>query len=185
MFSLKGNAVTDPDFKASINDNVLSTVDSVTNLGVTFARNAKWTKHVEGIFGKCVRLFFFAKTLRRLSTPPAYIRKFAEACVIPVILYCSPAIFPGLLKQNFALLRRSIKLISNVCGLSFSDLTNLVCERHIKAFSDFAARILADNQQDHTPPPGAVSSCFPRRQLPITTLFYRHCHGYWSAESLN
>ncbi len=42
---------------------------------------------------------------------------------------------------------RSIKLISNVCGLSFSYLTNLVCERHIKASSDFAERILADNSE--------------------------------------
>ncbi len=54
MFSLKGNAVTDPDLKATI----LSTVDSVTNLGVTSARNAKRTDHVEGIFRKCV---FFCK----------------------------------------------------------------------------------------------------------------------------
>ncbi len=89
---------------------------------------------------------FFAKKLRRLSTPAEYIRKFAEACVIPIILYCSPAIFPGLLKQDFALLRRSIKFISNVCGLSFSPLTNLVCEHHIKASSDFAERILADSE---------------------------------------
>ncbi len=88
----------------------------------------------------------FSKKLRRLSTPAEYIRKFAEACVIPIILYCSPAIFPGLLKQDFVLLRRSIKLISNVCGLSFSHLTNLVCERHIKASSDFAEWILADSE---------------------------------------
>ncbi len=118
-FSLIGNVVTDPDLKATINDNALSTVDTVTCLGGTFARNANWTNHVEGIFRKCVRLCFFAKKLRRLSTPAEYIRKFAEACVIPIILYCSPAIFPGLLKQDFALLRRSIKLISNVCGLRF------------------------------------------------------------------
>ncbi len=88
----------------------------------------------------------FAKKLRRLSTPAEYIRKFIEACVIHIILYCSPAIFPGLPKQDFALLRRSIKLISNVCGLSFSYLTNFACERHIKASSDFAARILADSE---------------------------------------
>ncbi len=105
-FSLKENVVTDPDFKAIINDNALSTVDTVTYLGVTFARNAKWTNHVEGIFRKCVRLSFFKKKLRRLSTPAAYIRKFDEACVIPIILFCSPAIFPGLLKQDFALLKR-------------------------------------------------------------------------------
>ncbi len=71
--------------------------------------------------------------------------KFTEVCVILIILYCSPAIFPGLLKQDFALLRRSFKLISNVCGLSFSYLSNLVCERHIKASSDFTERILADS----------------------------------------
>ncbi len=64
----------------------------------------------------------------------------------PKILFCSPAIFPGLLEQDFALLRGSIKLISNACGLSFSHLTNLVCERHIKASSDFAERILADSE---------------------------------------
>ncbi len=65
IFILKGNAVTDPDLKATINDNVLSTVDTVTCLGVTFARNAKWTNHVEGIFRKCVRLSFFAKKLAK------------------------------------------------------------------------------------------------------------------------
>ncbi len=45
-FSLKGNAVTDHDLKATINDNALSTVDTVTYLWVTFARNAKGTNHV-------------------------------------------------------------------------------------------------------------------------------------------
>ncbi len=61
-----GNAVTDRDLNATVNDNELSTVDTVTYLGVTFARNAKWTNQVEGIFRKCVRLSFFAKKLRRL-----------------------------------------------------------------------------------------------------------------------
>ncbi len=53
MFSLKGNAATDPDLKACINGNTLSTVESVTYLGVTFSNNAKWTTHVEEIFRKC------------------------------------------------------------------------------------------------------------------------------------
>ncbi len=125
---------------------------------------------------------FFAKKLRRLSTPAEYIRKFAEACVIPIILYCSPA-----------LLRRSIKLISNVCGLSFSYLTNLACERHIKASSDFAERILADSEhplheelskaRSHT----STRSRFKllRFKLPIVTLFYRHCHGCWLTATLS
>ncbi len=77
-------------------------------LGVTFASNAKWTNHVEGIFRKWVHLSFFAKKLRSLSTPAECIRKFAEACVVLIILYCSPATLPGLLKHDFTLLRRSI-----------------------------------------------------------------------------
>ncbi len=94
---------------------------------------------------KCVRLPFFVKELRRLSTPAELIRRFVETCVVPLILYCSPAIFPGLLKHDFALLNRSIKLISQVPGLKFSYLTNLLCERHIKASSGFAERILGDH----------------------------------------
>ncbi len=116
----------------------LSEVESVPYLGVKFSNNAKWTAHVEAMFRKCVRLSFFVKKLCRLSTP-------AETCVVPLILYCSPAIFPGLLKHDFALLKRSIKFISQVSGLSFSYLTNLLCERHIKESSDFAERVHGDH----------------------------------------
>ncbi len=41
MFTLKGNAVTDLEFKANINGNTLSEVKSVPYLGVTFPNNAK------------------------------------------------------------------------------------------------------------------------------------------------
>ncbi len=88
---------------------------------------------------------FIVKKFRRLSTSAELIHKFSEACILPLILYCSPAIFPELLKHDFALFNCSIKLISQVSGLSFSYLTNLPCERHINASSDFAARILGDH----------------------------------------
>ncbi len=61
MFSLKGNAAINP--QATINGNVLFTVDSVTYNGIKFSTKAKWTNRVEGIFRKCVRLSFFAKKL--------------------------------------------------------------------------------------------------------------------------
>ncbi len=85
---------------------------------------------------------FFCK-----ETPTEFIRKFVGTCVVPLILYCSPAIFPGLFKHEFALLKCSSKSISQVSGLRFSYLTNLLCERHVKTFSDFAERILGDHQQ--------------------------------------
>ncbi len=135
-----------PRFKTNINGNTLPEVESVTYLGVTLTNNANWAAHVEDIFRKCVHFSFFVKKLRRLSTPAEFIRKFVETCVLPLILYCFPAIFPGLLKHDFALLKRSIWLIGQVSGLSFSCLVNLLCERHIKTSSDFAERILGDHQ---------------------------------------
>ncbi len=68
IFTHKGNAITDLDLKANINGDTLSEVEPVTYLGVKFSNNAKWTAHVEDIFRKCVRLSFFVKKLRRLST---------------------------------------------------------------------------------------------------------------------
>ncbi len=137
----KCDAVTDFDLKANITGDTLSEVESVTHLGVTFSNNATWTIYVEDIFRKCVRLSFFVKKLCRLSAPAEIIRKFVEACVLPLILYCPPTIFPGLIKHDFALLKRSIKLISQVSGLSSSYVTNLVCEHHIKVSSDFNRKI--------------------------------------------
>ncbi len=99
MFTLKGNAVTDPDLKANINGNTLSEVESVY---------VKWTAKVGDILRKCVRLSLFVKKLRRLSTPTEFSPKFVETFALPLILYCSPAIFPGLLKHDFAMLRCSI-----------------------------------------------------------------------------
>ncbi len=178
MFALRGNVVTDPDLKANINGNTLSEVESVTYHGDTFSYNAKWTAHVEDIFRKCERLSFFVKKLRRLSTPVEFIRKFVETCVLPLILYFSPAIFPGLLKHDFALLKRSIKLFSQVSGLSFSCLTNLVCERHIRTSSDFAERILGDHQHplhdDLSKARSRTSTRSRFKLLPSKTTAYRN-----------
>ncbi len=57
----------------------------------------------------CVCISFFEKKLQKLSTPVEFIRKFGEVCVLPIILYSSPAIYLGRLK-------RSIKLIGHPCG---------------------------------------------------------------------
>ncbi len=54
-----GKAVTNLGLKATMNDDALSTVGSVTYLGVTFSSNAKWTTHVE----ESLRLSFFVKKI--------------------------------------------------------------------------------------------------------------------------
>ncbi len=86
MYTLTGNAVTNPDLKASMNRNSLSTVESVTYLGDTFTINANRANYYEGIFRKRVRLSIFANKLGRLSTPAECISKFSEACATPINL---------------------------------------------------------------------------------------------------
>ncbi len=63
---LRAMLLPTPILKANINDNTLSEVESVTNLGVSFSNNAKWTAHVEDVFRKWVRLSFFINKLRKL-----------------------------------------------------------------------------------------------------------------------
>ncbi len=77
----------------------------------------------------------------------------------------------ALLKDNFDLFKRSIKLISHVCGLSFSYTTNLVRETPIKASSDFAARILGDQQ--HLPHEDLSKAKSRFKLLPSKTDAYR------------
>ncbi len=70
-------------FLLYINGTTLSEVESVTYLGATLTNNANCTAHIEDIFRKCVRLSFFVKKLRMLSTPAEFIRRFVETCVVP------------------------------------------------------------------------------------------------------
>ncbi len=136
-----------------------------------------------GHLWKCVRLSFFVK---RLINPR---RVYSQVCW-EVRSTINSLLFPGPLKHDFALLKRSTKLISQVFGQGFSYLTNLLCERHIKASSDFAERALGDHQhplhdelskaRSHT----STRSCFkllPSKTAPhLSSLRY---HDSWSTET--
>ncbi len=79
------------------------------------------------------------KLFQRLPTP----RKPAEVCVLSIILYCSPAIFSGLLKHSMSFM----KLSSNACGLgSCYRILKFICEHYIKAASGYALGIREDDQ---------------------------------------
>ncbi len=111
MFFFKGSAFANSDLKATLNDNVLSTVTLATYPGDKVSNNTKWSTYVEEIVRKCVHLPLIVKKFRRLSTPAEFIRKFAEASALPIILCFSPAIFPWLLKYDFAQLSLSVMYV--------------------------------------------------------------------------
>ncbi len=77
----------------------------------------------------------------------------------------------------FSLLKRSSKPMSHTCGLSFSYLKKLVCEHHIKAFSDFAARVFGVHQ--HPLHKDLSKAKRLRRLLHIRTRSFRHHREFW------
>ncbi len=129
-----------------------------------------------------VRTFlFFVKKLRKLSTPAEFICKFVEVCVLPLLLYCSPAIFDGLLIHGFALLKRSTKLVKYVVLVSANlqtlsvTVTSRCSPNLLRGFVEIVSTLytMTYQRQGHTLPAGTVSSCCPRRLLYIGTLFSR------------
>ncbi len=97
------------------------------------------------------------------------------------MIYCSPAIFPRLLKHDVVL---QLSSCLSVCGLSFRSLKNHVCERHIKAPPDFATRIRGYRR---------TSARNSFKLLPSKPkLSLRHCHAFllsgthsWTTEYTN
>ncbi len=76
---------------------------------------------------------FITKKFRRISTSAEYIRKFIEACEMPKILCWSTAIFRGLLKQDFALLSRSIIIHFRYFGYLRANGSTVIFERRLKS----------------------------------------------------
>ena len=153
---------------AVINGNILNRMNSIKYLGVTIDSNLRWSSHIHCAVGKLRRLSFQIRKLRQFRTPQAVITNFVYQCVYPILLYCSPVVFPGLLKQDFKILRRGLSIISRVSSISMDDLIKKLVDQHITSCISFAHKILADPTH---PLYNDLSSC---RSHPSTRSQFRH-----------
>ncbi|CAH8494637.1 unnamed protein product [Schistosoma mattheei] len=128
----------------TIGDSLINTVSKVNYLGVTFSSDLSWSSHVLLSSKKVFRLTYYIKRLHALGITRHLLLQFANSCILPIILYCSPLFFPGLLRKDFAVLRRVLKAVSNVCGESFDVIINMVVDRHLKSCKLLAGVILSD-----------------------------------------
>jgi len=126
------------------NCNVTRTTDTLY-LGVTLSSDLSWSSHVISIYDKLTRLSFSIRRLRSCKVPQSAIAYFVDACVLPTILYCSPVIFPGLLKKDVTLLRRGLRLIARCGCLGYHTLVEKVISRHFAACNSLAKRVIDDN----------------------------------------
>ena len=59
---------------------------------------------------------------------------------------CIPRNFPGLLRKDFILLTRAMKLISKSSGILFYTIRMSIIDQHFLSCEQFGTRILNDNQ---------------------------------------
>jgi hypothetical protein len=134
----------------------LSRVTSVKYLGVTIDSSLHWSSHIQSRLSSLRRLSYQIRKLRQFRVRPAVIELFLSQCVFPLVLYCSPVIFPGLLKKDFKLLRQGLSVISRVSSIPLDDLISRLCRIHIDSCEKFAHRILGDPSHPLYDP---LSSC--------------------------
>jgi hypothetical protein len=127
-----------------LGDNALEQIQNVKYLGVYFCSNLTWSTHIDVLYKKCLKLSFYVRRLRGAGLPHHVLLKFVNLCIIPVILYASPIIFPGLLVKDFVILKRALKLVSRSSCIPYVDLCKTVINQHFSACRKFCDRILDD-----------------------------------------
>ena len=159
---------TFPLDNVTLNDNHLSRVTSVKYLGITIDNDLRWSTHIQNCIGKLRRLSFQLRKLRQFRTPQNLLLSFVNQCVLPILLYCSPVVFPGLLKQDFKTIRRGLMIISRASLIPVESLITELIDGHIKSCMSLANKIL--NDPSH-PLHLDLSSC---RSHSITRSSYRY-----------
>jgi len=165
------------------------TVASIKYLGITFSADTTWALPMEPLFDSARKMCYFIRRLRQFNLPQSYSFKFVQACILSVVLQCSPVLFPGLLVKDFVILRRLLRLIACVGALPYEQLVELLVKRHVDDCRLLAERILSNiNHPLHMALPPAISKRNTRQQyrlLPARTSRYRTSAIPYLARLLN
>nr|CAH8864496.1 unnamed protein product [Trichobilharzia regenti] len=130
----------------NIDGTEIETKSEIKYLGVTLSSDLSWSSHILTISKKIYRLTFYIKKLRHSGVTQPLLLQFVNSRILPIILYCSPLVFPGLLKKDYTLLRRMLKVVSRVSSLPLSQLVNILVDRHMDSCEKWAKSILSDSQ---------------------------------------
>ncbi|VDO56207.1 unnamed protein product [Schistosoma margrebowiei] len=148
----------------AIGDSLINSVSKVDYLSVTFSSDLSWSSHVLLLSMKVFRLSYYIKRLHALGITSHLLLQFVNSCILPIILYCSPLFFPGLLRKHFIVLRRVLRAVTKVCGEPFEVIINMVVDRHPKSCKLLVGVILSDtNHPFHSYLSPCISSGRMRR----------------------
>ncbi|CAL8103716.1 unnamed protein product [Calicophoron daubneyi] len=152
----------------SVNGESLNCVPSRKYLGAILSSNFSWSEYYNFVFVKIRRMSFFIRRLGFFEVPPKILLNFLTSCALPHILYCSPAVFPGLLRKKLHILRRCILPLTNSSGSSFTFFTDMVIHMHFSACARFAKSILSDTSNPLNKPfPDFPAKCSTRSSFDL------------------
>ncbi len=115
----------------------ISQTNNVKYVGLTFSFNLTWSCHIESVFMQGQKICYALKGLRSAGAPREKLLLLTDSLLIPLIAYRSPAVFPGLLKQDCTVLRRLVSLVFTFTIIPYSTLVTRIVERHLLSTSSF------------------------------------------------
>ncbi len=115
-----------------INGEALSREQTVKYL-VHFTSNLTWSTHIDSVLIQYLKISFFIRRLRSMNVHKALLWRIVSAYAIPIILYCSPIIFPGLLNKDFASIKKCIRLLSTSSGVTYTHICKVLISQHFNS----------------------------------------------------
>ncbi|CAH8855403.1 unnamed protein product [Trichobilharzia szidati] len=140
----------------NIDGTEIETKSEIKYLGVILSADLSWSSHILAISEKIFRLTFYIKKLRLSGITQPLLLQFVNSRILSIILYCSPLVFPGLLKKDYNILRRMLKVVSRVSNVTLNQLVNILVDRHMDSCEKWAKSILSNS---HHPLHSQLSPC--------------------------
>ncbi len=117
---------------------------TVNYLGAHSTSNMTWSTHIDIGFTKCLKLSFFIRRLRRMNVHKSLLQRIVSVGAIPLILHCSPIIFPGLFNKNFVSIKKCIRLLSPSSGVAYTHICKVLTSPHFNSCKRLSTSIITD-----------------------------------------
>ncbi len=102
-----------------------------------------WPTHIDTVFTQCLKLFFIRR-LRSMNVHKSLLWRTVSACAIPLILYCSPIIFPGRLKKDLTSIKRCLRLVSAFSGVAYAYICKVLISQRFNSCKRLSSSITND-----------------------------------------
>ncbi len=79
-----------------------------------------------------------------LNVHKSLLWRIVSACAIPIILYCSPIIFPGLLNKDFASIKTCIRLLTTSSGVAYAHNCKVLIFQRLNSCTRLSTSIIND-----------------------------------------